>query len=83
MTDFKKLEEVQHDQLYDELFKILIEKTVELDPQLVASTFVALGFQLYKTALSEHDFEIMLKAFVEKSKNLKPFTETIDKKKVH
>ena len=51
MSDYKKLEEVRHQQLYDKLFEIMVKETLELDPQLVASTYIALGFRLYRTAL--------------------------------
>jgi hypothetical protein len=81
--DYKKLEEVQHQQLYDELFKILIEKSIESDPQLVASTFVALGFKLYRTELDDSDFKQVLETFVKKGKDIKPFAEILDKKRVH
>ena len=81
--DFKKLEDVQHQHLYDKLFQIMIDESVELDPQLVASTFIALGFRLYRTTLDEKDFLKMLETFLEKGKDIKSFTEIIDKNRVH
>lgn len=83
MSDYKKLEDVKHQQLYDRLFELMVEETINLDPQLVASTYIALGFRLYRTALDKDDFQKVLETFVEKGKDIRPFTEIIDKTRVH
>jgi hypothetical protein len=83
MSDYKKLEEVRHQQLYDKLFEIMVKETLELDPQLVASTYIALGFRLYRTALDQNDFQQVLETFVEKGKDIRPFTDILDKTRVH
>jgi|TARA_B100001094_G_C18194218_1_gene809479 hypothetical protein len=86
MSDYKKyktLEEIRHQQLYDELFEMMVKKAVELDPQQVASTFIALGFRLYRTELDDNDFKQVIETFVKKGKDIKPFTENFDKKRVH
>ena len=86
MSDYKKyktLEEIRHQQLYDELFEMMVKKAVELDPQQVASTFIALGFRLYRTELDDNDFKQVIETFVKKGKDIKPFTENCDKKRVH
>ena len=67
MSDYKKLEEVKHQQLYDKLFEIMVKESIDLDPQLVASTFIALGFRLYRTSLDQNDFQKVLETFVEKA----------------
>ena len=41
--------------MYEELFELMIKKAIELDPQQVASTFIALGFRLYRTELDDND----------------------------
>ena len=83
MSDYKKLEEVRHQQLDDKLFEIMVKETLELDPQLVASTYIALGFRLYRTALDQNDFQQVLETFVEKGKDIRPFTDILDKTRVH
>lgn len=83
MSDYKKLEDVKHQQLYDRLFELMVKETIDLDPQLVASTYIALGFRLYRTALDKDDFQKVLETFVEKGKDIRPFTEIIDKTRVH
>ena len=81
--DYKKLEDIKHQQLYDRVFQMMIDESVDLDPQMVASTFIALGFRLYRTALDEKDFLKMLDTFVEKGKDIRPLTEIINKERVH
>ena len=61
----------------------MVKETIDLDPQLVASTYIALGFRLYRTALDKDDFQKVLETFVEKGKDIRPFTEIIDKTRVH
>ena len=51
--------------------------------RLVSSTFIALGFRLYRTSLDQNDFQKVLETFVEKAKDIRPFTEIIDKTRVH
>ena len=83
MSDYIKLEVVKQHQLYDKLFEIMVKESIDLDPQLVASTFIALGFRLYRTSLDQNDFQKVLETFVEKAKDIRPFTEIIDKTRVH
>lgn len=66
--------------IYDELAK----KTLELlekykDDQLVASTLVAQGLKVYKSILSEQEFNDMLKIIVDDANKIKPFFEEKDK----
>lgn len=66
--------------VYDELAK----KTLELlekykDDQLVASTLVAQGLKVYKSILSEQEFNDMLKIIVDDANKIKPFFEEKDK----
>ena len=66
--------------VYDEL----AQKTLELlekykDDQLVASTLVAQGLKVYKSILSEQEFNDMLKIIVDDASKIKPFFEEKDK----
>jgi len=78
------IQEDTHQKVYDELFALMVKKSLELDPQMVASTFVALGLRQYRTLLAEHDFERLLETFMETAKQIRPFTENpIDKGRLH
>ena len=66
--------------VYDEL----AQKTLELlekykDDQLVASTLVAQGLKVYKSILSEQEFNDMLKIIVDDANKIKPFFEEKEK----
>ena len=49
-----------HQKMYDELFRDMVNHTVDQDPQMVASVFVALGLRLYRSCLPQEDFEKLL-----------------------
>ena len=73
-----------HQKVYDDLFKIMVEKSMELDPQMVASTMVAIGLRQYRTLLDQHDFQRLLETFLETAKEIRPFTEEpIGKGRLH
>lgn len=60
--------------VYDELAK----KTMDMlekyrDDQLVASTLVAQGLRVYKSILSDKEFDNMVKIIVEDAHKIKPF----------
>lgn len=60
--------------VYDELAK----KTIDMlerynDDQLVASTLVAQGLRVYKSILSDKEFDNMIKIIVEDAIKIKPF----------
>ena len=40
--------EETHQEMYDELFADMIARAVDNEPQMVASTYVALGLRLYR-----------------------------------
>jgi dihydrofolate reductase len=66
--------------VYDELAR----KTMDMlekyrDDQLVASTLVAQGLKVYKSILSEQEFNDMLKIIVDDANKIKPFFEEKDK----
>ena len=42
--------EETHQEMYDELFADMIARAVDNEPQMVASTYVALGLRLYRSA---------------------------------
>ena len=83
--DIKKKLGIQdtHQQMYDELFAEMVARAVDNDPQMVASTFVALGLRLYRSALPKKDYERLLKTFFEMAKDIQPFQEGVIKETLH
>ena len=66
--------------VYDELAKKTIDMLEKYkDDQLVASTLVAQGLKVYKSILSEQEFNDMLKIIVDDANKIKPFFEEKDK----
>ena len=50
-----------HQQMYDELFADMVARAVDNEPQMVASTYVALGLRLYRSALPKKEYQRLLK----------------------
>jgi len=66
--------------VYDELAKKTIDMLEKYkDDQLVGSTLVAQGLKVYKSILSEQEFNDMLKIIVDDANKIKPFFEEKDK----
>ena len=72
-----------HQKMYDELFADMVNHTVDQDPQMVASVFVALGLRLYRSCLPQEDFEKLLNVFAESSRDIRPFQDQLKKKILH
>jgi hypothetical protein len=49
------------------------------DDQLIASTLVAQGLRVYKSILSEQEFNDMLKVIVNDATKIKPFFDSKEK----
>ncbi len=75
--------EETHQEMYDEFFKEMVNKTVDQDPQMVASVLVALGLRLYRSCLPQEDFDRLLKVFAETSRDIRPFQDDMKKKVIH
>ena len=67
----------------DELFADMIARAVDNEPQMVASTYVALGLRLYRSALPKNEYERLLKTFFEMAKDIQPFQEGLIKETLH
>jgi hypothetical protein len=66
--------------IYEELAKKTIEMLEKYnDDQLIASTLVAQGLRVYKSILSEQEFNDMLKVIVNDATKIKPFFDGKDK----
>jgi len=60
--------------LYEELRDIMMHNVLKCDDaQVVASTMVSLALRLYKTVLSEGDYNDMLKVVIKNAKKMHPF----------
>ena len=70
------LDESQLEQMFNELF----EKSVELsdrykNPQMVASTFMAIGIRMYKPVLTDSEYERMLEFMLDSKDKIKPYDD--------
>ena len=66
------------------IYQELADETIEMlekynDAQLIASTLVAQGLRVYKSILSEQEFNDMLKVIVNDATKIKPFFDGKDK----
>lgn len=60
--------------VYDELAKKTLDMLEKYkDDQIVASTLVAQGLRVYKSILSDKEFDNMVKIIVEDAHKIKPF----------
>ncbi len=70
------LDEKQLEQMFEELF----DKGVELsarykNPQMVASTFMAIGIRMYKTVLTDSEYDRMLEFMLDSKDKVKPYDD--------
>jgi len=60
--------------VYDELAKKTLDMLEKYkDDQIIASTLVAQGLRVYKSILSDKEFDNMVKIIVEDAHKIKPF----------
>lgn len=86
MTDDikKKLKiTAQHDLMYDEMLKEMIDKAVVHDPQMVASVFLALGLKMYRSCLTKESFQELLNEVCSTAVNIEPFGKESKKESIH
>ena len=70
------LDENQLEQMFQELFKLSVELTERYNnPQMVASTFMAIGIRMYKTVLSDSEYERMLEFMLDSKDKVKPYDD--------
>jgi hypothetical protein len=69
-----KTKEMELHIIYDMLFDSMTGLVIRYkDPQMVASTMVALSLRLYRTVLSEPQFLEVLNVVVKNAKDVKPY----------
>ena len=60
--------------VYDELFETAADLILRYEnPQIVASTLMAQAIRLYRTILTNKEFEEMLEIVIKSAKEVKPF----------
>ena len=70
------LDESQLEQMFQELFKMSVELSERYNnPQMVASTFMAIGIRMYKTVLSDSEYERMLEFMLDSKDKIKPYDD--------
>ena len=70
------LDEDQLDQMFQELFKLSVELTERYkNPQMVASTFMAIGIRMYKTVLSDSEYARMLEFMLDSKDKVRPYDD--------
>ena len=70
------LDEDQLEQMFQELFKMSVELTERYNnPQMVASTFMAIGIRMYKTVLSDSEYDRMLEFMLDSKDKVKPYDD--------
>ncbi len=70
------LDENQLEQMFQELFKMSVELSERYNnPQMVASTFMAIGIRMYKTVLSDSEYDRMLEFMLDSKDKVKPYDD--------
>ena len=70
------LDEDQLDQMFQELFKLSVELTERYkNPQMVASTFMAIGIRMYRSVLSDSEYDRMLEFMLDSKDKVKPYDD--------
>ena len=80
--DIKKKIQIaeHHEELYAEIFELMVEKGIDNDHQMVASVYLALGLKMYRSCLPKEDFQRLLDDVCSSAVDIEPFQK--DKKEV-
>ena len=63
----------QHEELYAEIFEQMVEKGIDNDHQMVASVYLALGLNMYRSCLPKEDFQRPLDDVCGSAVDIEPF----------
>ena len=74
----KEAKELQD--IYNKIFKQAVRHMKKYEPQMVASTLMAIAVRLYRTSLSDNGFSEMLQTVLDSEKDIKPYD---DKETIH
>ena len=67
-------------EIYNKVFEQSIKHMKKYEPQMVASTLMAIAIRLYKTSLSDDGFSQMLQTVLDSEDDIRPYK---DKETVH
>jgi hypothetical protein len=59
--------------MFNELFEKSVELSERYTPQMVASTFMAIGIRMYKTVLTDSEYNRMLEFMLDSKDKVKPY----------
>ena len=68
-----KNKEKQLQDLYNKIFDQSVKHIKKHEPQMVASTMMAIAIRLYKTTLTEDGFSQMLQTVLDSEKDIKSY----------
>jgi hypothetical protein len=68
----KNMEEKLHES-HDATMKFVYEQMAKTDPQMVASTMLAIAMRLYKTILTKDDFQMFVDTVASEADRVEPF----------
>ena len=66
--------------IYNKIFGQAMQHMKKHEPQMVASTLMAIAIRLYKTSLSDDGFSEMLKTVLDSEEDVRPYD---DKETIH
>ena len=70
-----KNKEKELQDIYNKIFKQAVRHMKNYEPQIVASTLMAIAVRLYRTSLSDDGFSEMLQTVLDSEKDIKPYDE--------
>ena len=76
-----KNKEKELQDVYNKIFEQSVEHIKKHEPQMVASTLMAIAMRLYRTSLSDGGFHEMLQTVLESEEDVKSYFE--DKETMH
>ena len=76
-----KNKEKQLQDLYNKIFDQSVKHIKKHEPQMVASTMMAIAIRLYKTTLTEDGFSQMLQTVLDSEDEIRPYID--DKETIH
>ena len=59
--------------IYNKIFNQAVRHMKKHEPQMVASTLMAIAIRLYKTSLSDDGFSEMLKTILDSEEDIRPY----------
>ena len=70
-----KNKEKELQEIYNKIFKQAVRHMKNYEPQIVASTLMAIAVRLYRTSLSDDGFSEILQTVLDSEKDIKPYDE--------